>query len=438
MINSAAKSKIASVAAPYPEKGHLPAWGLLLLPLCLLLLLGGEAAAATIEVRPGGPIKSVEEAILKAKAHDRILVYPGTYQEHSILIDKPLALIGVDQPVLDANFKGSALLIGANGVTVEGFTIQNIEVSYIRDHAAIRIIRSRHCTLRNNRIFNSFFGIYLENSDSCTVKGNEIRGQAVQESSSGNAIHLWYSNANRIENNLVTGHRDGIYLEFVQGSTISRNQSTGNLRYGLHFMFSNDNVYQGNVFKKNGAGVAVMYSRNIEMTGNTFEENWGPSAFGILLKDITDSRIAQNVFRQNTVAVHAEGCSRIHVAQNEFRENGWAVRIMGSSNEVNFDQNNFLGNTMEVATSSNYSSDNAFTRNYWSSYTGYDLDRDGVGDVPHKPVKLFSYLMESYPTSMVLLRSLFLDLLELAEKVAPALTPANLADHRPAMKVNRW
>ena len=36
-------------------------------------------------------------------------------------------------------------------------------------------------------------------------------------------------------------------------------------------MFSDGNIYTHNTFRKNGAGVAVMYTRNIVMEHNTFE-----------------------------------------------------------------------------------------------------------------------------------------------------------------------
>ena len=50
-------------------------------------------------------------------------------------------------------------------------------------------------------------------------------------------------------------------------------------------MFSNDDSYISNLFKNNGAGVAVMFSKSLKMFNNTFEENWGDSAYGLLLKE---------------------------------------------------------------------------------------------------------------------------------------------------------
>jgi nitrous oxidase accessory protein len=394
--------------------------------------------AQVLEVSKTGSIPSIKKAIELVQPHDTIIINKGVYLESGIVINKPITIVGMQNSVIDGQFTGEIITIQSDSVVIEGLTLQNVKVSAIKDYAAIRISRSKHCIIRNNHIKNAFFGIYLEKADSCQVQNNQIHSQAKMESTSGNAIHVWYCNTMLIEGNQVSGHRDGIYFEFVSNSRIINNTSTQNLRYGLHFMFSDNNVYRSNQFIKNGAGVAVMYSKHITMVENTFRDNWGASAYGILLKDITDSHIEKNIFLQNTVGIHAEGTNRTIIQHNEFRQNGWALRMMGSCEDLSFEYNNFIANTFEVATSNNYTSNNTFNGNYWSSYTGYDLDRDGTGDVPHKPVKLFSYLMEEVPTAMVLIRSLFIDLLELAEKVAPVLTPATILDNGPSMHVNHW
>jgi len=77
----------------------------------------------------------------------------------------------------------------------------------------------------------------------------------------------------------------------VHDSDIRDNLSTGNLRYGMHFMYSDDCRYTNNVFRKNGSGVAVMFTKRVQMVGNRFEDNWGPAAYGLLLKEISDSRL---------------------------------------------------------------------------------------------------------------------------------------------------
>jgi nitrous oxidase accessory protein len=251
---------------------------------------------------------------------------------------------------------------------------------------------------------------------------------------SGNAIHLWYSSRNLIEGNHAEGHRDGIYLEFVDNSTVKNNLVENNLRYGLHFMFSDNDNYMDNTFVSNGAGVAVMFSKNIRMENNSFMDNWGGSSYGLLLKDITDSEIRNNRFSKNTIGIYGEGALRINITGNDFVRNGWAINMLGSSYDNIIHHNNFLHNTFEVTTNSKRNH-NSYDGNYWSDNTGsYDLDRDGVSDVPYRPVKLFSFMMANMESSTILMRSLLVDLINHAEKVAPVITPHNLMDHSPLMK----
>ena len=169
------------------------------------------------------------------------------------------------------------------------------------------------------------------------------------------------------------------------------------------------------------------------MKDNTFSFNWGSAAYGLLLKEIYDAEISDNRFEENTIAVNVEGSTRIKYMRNTFLRNGWAVRIAGGCFSNDFSSNDFMGNSFDVSYNSKMN-DNTFDRNYWSEYSGYDLDRDGIGDVPYRPVKLFSYVVNQTPETIILLRSLFIDLLNFSEKVSPVFTPDDLMDHTPQMR----
>ena len=198
-------------------------------------------------------------------------------------------------------------------------------------------------------------------------------------------------------------------------------------------MFSHEDEYHQNIFRNNGAGVAVMYTRGVHMTGNRFEDNLGASSYGLLLKDIRDSFVEDNRFIKNSVGIYMEGCSRSQFLKNKFIENGWAVRLQASCDENTFKQNEFSANSFDIATNGSISL-NKIEGNYWDKYEGYDLNRDGIGDVPFHPVSLYGMIVEKMPTAVILWRSLMVVLLDRAEKVLPAVTPENLVDHYPVMK----
>jgi nitrous oxidase accessory protein len=392
------------------------------------------AFAKHLEVCENCTYQTISAAIANATDGDEVRIHKGFYQEGNIVINKSINLIGIDYPILDGNNETEILTINSNNVIIEGLQIQNVGTSYIEDRAGIRIRKSKNFTIKNNRLINTFFGIYLEHCNDGLVIGNEVIGEAEKEMSSGNAIHLWYCKRIQILENKVAHHRDGIYLEFVDGSLVKDNISEDNLRYGLHFMFSNDDDYLGNKFRRNGAGVAVMFSKNINMTNNLFEYNWGKASYGLLLKEIYDATINNNVFTENTIGIFVEGSTRVAYIKNEFKRNGWAVKMSGGCLDNTIQQNNFVSNTFDLSISSPPNNNNNFDGNYWSDYTGYDLNRDGVGDVPHRPVKLFNYIVNQTPEATVLLRSLFVDLINFSEKVSPIFTPKNVIDHSPVMK----
>ena len=389
--------------------------------------------AQSIEVCPKCPINSIAQAVAKAKKGDTIIVQKGTYPENNILLDKPLTLIGKDRPIINGQFKGSILKIQADSITIKGFRLANVPFKATEEQAAILLDKSKKFLIEDNIMDQVCFGVLLRKGRDGIIKNNKISSNATQQYNSGNAIHLWSCKNIKIIGNEAANCRDGIYIQFSSKSYIEGNSCYKNLRYGLHFMFSDDNEYYRNKFSENGAGAAVMFSKRVKMVGNTFQDNWGPSSYGLLLKELYDSELVGNTFYRNTIGINGENCTRMKYNENNFTENGWGIRIRGGCYQNDFWDNNFFNNTFDVAYDNNVN-DNKFRSNYWSDYTGYDLNKDGVGDVPYRPVKLFSYISNRTPESIVLLRSLFIDIMNFSEKVAPVFTPENLIDETPRME----
>ena len=391
------------------------------------------ADANTIQVGANFPVKSIKQAIHLAKIGDTIIVNKGIYKEGNIIIEKKIVFLGKELPILDGQYKSEVLSVKADSVVVQGIKLINSGHAALNDPCAIKVYNRTFVRIFNNVLDNNFFGIYLQNCNNCIVKGNIILAYGKEEQLIGNGIHCWKSDNLQIIGNRISGHRDGIYFEFVTNSVIWRNISTKNIRYGLHFMFSNDDAYITNVFKNNGAGVAVMFSKSVKMINNTFEENWGDSAYGILLKEISDGYIFNNKFFQNTSAIYMEGTTRIKVEKNDFVSNGWGIKIQASCMDNVILNNNFLKNTFDISTNGSLVLNN-FDSNYWDKYEGYDLDKNGIGDVPYHPLSLFAVLTEKTPSTMLLYRSFMITLLDKSEKVLPSITPDNFIDKTPLMK----
>ena len=381
----------------------------------LLFFTFFPAIAGTYHVGKKFGTQTIQQTINQASDGDTILVEPGIYHEKNLLVNKSIVLKGIDFPVLDGESKYEIISIKASYVTIDGFKVIHSGSGTLEDPAGIKIYDSHNVTIINNKLHDTFFGIYTQYGKNCIIKNNTLQSYAVAEQQIGNGIHCWKCDSMQIIGNTISGHRDGIYFEFVTNSVIWRNISTKNIRYGLHFMFSNDDAYITNVFKNNGAGVAVMFTHGVKMFNNLFEENWGDAAYGLLLKEISDSYIEGNRFIRNTSGIFMEGVNRVQMQNNLFKNNGWAIKVQASCMDITVTGNNF-------------------NSNYWDKYEGYDLNKDKIGDIPFRPVSLFSMILEKMPPAMMLFRSFMVTILDKTEKIIPSITPENLKDDSPLMK----
>ncbi len=400
--------------------------------LYIIFTLPGMLWSGSIIVCDDCPYYSIENALKKARAFDTIVIDGGHFKVENIVIDKPLILKGRNGAILESKSGDEIITIMADSTEVSGLILKEVTTSYLKERSGIRIKKAKYFKIYDNTLINCFFGIYIERGIHGEIFNNELKGNATTEAESGNGIHAWYSDDLLIRDNRIMGHRDGIYFEFVNESEIINNHSEENKRYGLHFMFSNDDAYEENTFYNNGVGVAVMFSRRIKMSDNVFQKNWGRSAYGLLLKEIYDAEIIGNEFNENTVGIFVEGSNRINYHYNNFIRNGWALKFSGGCEDNDISRNNFIDNSLDLVVNTKLSS-NRFHHNYWSEYTGYDLDKDRKGDIPHYPVKLFSYVLNRAPESIVLMRSLFVDIINFSEKISPVFTPKDVLDQSPLM-----
>ena len=400
----------------------------------LLVLLPIFTFSAVLKVGKSEQYKTIKLAIAAAQSGDTILVHQGIYREGTIMLEKSLTLIGIDRPIIDGNMDGEIITIYADHITLKGFKFINSGRDEIKSVAAVHIYTSADSVMDNNIFENNHFGIYVQRGLRCLISNNKITtNRGTSEENIGDGIHLLGSREIWVKNNYISGHKDGIYLEKNAKCFIFHNLSRHNLRYGLHFMFSNDSVYTGNVFDNNEAGVAVMYAMNVSMYDNKFINNWGDSVFGLLLKEISYSTIKGNIFENNTTAIFADGATKIDFFNNQFENNGWAIKINSNCMENKLMRNNFINNTFDVSTNGTVVM-NEFRYNYWDKYEGYDLDKDKIGDVPFHPLSLYSVLVEQNASVMLLFRSFLVDMLDRTEKIIPSITPESFVDDQPLMK----
>jgi nitrous oxidase accessory protein len=392
-------------------------------------------AAATLVVGRGEHYDSVRQAIAQAAAGDTIQVESGTYPGNLVL-DKPLTLDGVGKPVIRGDGRASVVTVLADGCTIRGLILEHSGGMLVKEDAGL-LLRSSGNHIEQNELRDVLFGIYFFASSRNIVTGNVIHGRAyLGVGERGSGIHIYNASENMIAGNTITQTRDGMYLQYANHSTIRGNR-VSDVRYGLHYMYSDDNTFEDNSFSRNVAGAAIMYSRRINFRRNVFVHNRGVSSFGILFQEDENCVAEDNVFVDNAVGIFMEALRGTVFRRNLIAANDTALRIFSSATGNTFEANNFIDNLSPVevigrSTDTRWSG--AHGGNYWSEYDGYDLNSDGIGDVPFKIQNVFQYLEGDYPRIRIYLYSPASQALAAAEKAFPVFEGSREFDRRPLMK----
>lgn len=398
-------------------------------------LAGGLAFAATLNVGRPGAFTSIQAAIAQATPGDTIRVGPGVYSGN-LIIDRPLTVEGVGRPVIRGDGRKSVVTITAPRCTLRGFVIENSGPMLVDEDSGV-LLRSSGNRIENNELRNVLFGVYFYQANDNVVAHNVIRGRDwLEMGERGSAIHIWDSLRNTITENTISGARDGMYLQNASHSFIARNRIHG-LRYGLHYMFSDYNRFEDNQFFDNVAGAAIMYSHFIEFRRNAFVHNRGFSSFGILFQDSHNCIAEENDISDNATGIFMEALTASVFRRNTIAANDVAIQAFSSATGLTFSGNNFvenlsplelIGKELDIRWSENGRG------NYWSAYDGYDLNGDGVGDIPFQIQNVFEHLEGNYPRLRVYLFSPAAQALALSGRMFPVIEKPPIADPNPLMR----
>ncbi len=400
-----------------------------------LALVCVAAAGAELRVGQGNQFSTIQAALAQARAGDVLQVGPGTYADNLIL-DQTVQLIGTGAPTIRGTGSGSVVTVRAPGCTLKGFRIEHSGGSLMDEDSGVLLYSSGNRIL-NNQLSDILFGIYFYNSNDNVVRGNTIRGRAeIEQGERGAGLHFWNCLRNTIERNIITGTRDGMYLQNASDSAVRGNR-VSNVRYGLHYMYSNDNIFEDNVFENSVAGAAIMYSTRIQLRRNRFVHNRGFSSFGILFQDSTDIAAEQNIIADNGSGIFAESLRGSTFRRNLISGNDTALEMFSSSEGNEFTENNFIANLAPIrvigsTTSTRWSA--AGRGNYWSEYDGYDMNGDGIGDVPFQIRNLYEKLEAHHPRLRLYFQSPAAQALVAAERAFPIMRSASEADPHPLMR----
>jgi nitrous oxidase accessory protein len=403
----------------------------------IILLACASAVSATIPATG-----SISEALLQAGENDTVLVQGPSVFHERLVIEKSVRLVGTNSPVIDGDGCGTVLSVSAPNVTLSGITLRNSGRDLSAFNSGIMITASS-VTIRNCRIANAAFGIYLRGVNDCVIEGNEVVGaEQVASAARGNGIHLWKAQRNQILNNIIRDKRDGMYFSYANNNVIAGND-VEQTRFGIHYMYSDENQLLTNRLTHNVVGATLMFSRRAVVEGNNVCAN---RRHGFVLKAFDSSRVLHNIVAGQNRGFFVQQANQNRFEGNIIATNDIGLYLSNVSEENVFVGNAFILNTDQVwqppfETGQGRKGPNAFSEkgrgNYWSDYTGVDRNNDGLGDTPYHETDVFGYIVDRHPEARVLALSPAVTLLRKSEELMPLLDTTGVTDIAPLMEPPR-
>ncbi len=351
--------------------------------------------------------------------------------------------------LIDAGGKGEGVRIAAEKVTLTGCSVRNWGDDLNKLDAGIFVAReARGAVVEENNLKGPAFGIWLDATPDVTVRNNRIRGDAgIRSQDRGNGIHLFNTTGALIEGNNIRHTRDAIYVETANNNTIRANEMS-DLRYGIHYMYSMNNLLENNLTRRTRTGYALMQSKRLSVINNRSEND---ENYGILMNFITRSELKGNVVtgvsqgQTGGVAISGAEGKAVFIYNslyntfegNYFGNSNIGIHLTAGSEDNRIFRNAFVNNQRQVkyvaTRTQEWSNDD--TGNYWSDYLGWDRNQDGIGDVPYEPNDNVDRLLWKYPEAKVLMYSPAVDVLRWVQDTFPVVKSAGVADSRPLMRL---
>ena len=430
------------------------------------------ATAATIAVAAGDgrPLQQVLDA---AAPGDVIRLAAGSHQG-PVVIAAPLTLEGEAGAVLAGNGVGSVVTVEAPGAVVRGLEISGSGRNIGTFDAGVFVARTATgAVIEGNRLVGNLYGVNLQGSADAVVRGNRIIGlREGRTAEAGNGVHVWNAPGAKVLDNEISQGRDGIFTNASRNNVFSGNRFS-DLRFAVHYMYTNDSEISDNVSTGNAVGYAIMYSDRLTVRGNVSD---GDRDHGLLLNTAKGSSITGNVVRgalqpvsrwtsagrrgdTHGVRTDAEpaaaaaaaaaagmrlgpekcvfiyNANRNELADNWFENCAIGIHFTAGSEGNRMTGNAFVGNRNQVKYVGTRHLDWSFEGrgNYWSDNPAFDLDGDGVADGPYRPNDLIDRVLWTAPQAKILVNSPAVQVIRWAQSQFPAVLPGGVVDTRPLM-----
>ncbi|HIP18633.1 MAG TPA: nitrous oxide reductase family maturation protein NosD [Sulfurovum sp.] len=387
---------------------------------------------------------SVLQDAIDAAPSGSILKLPAGVYKGSIVIDKPLTIVGKEEGVvIDGEGKGTVITAKGSFITLKNLKIVASGERHDTLDAAIKMMEGAQCEISDCVIEDCLFGIDLQMVKNSIISNNFITSKDIDLGLRGDGLRLWYSNDNIVKKNTLYKSRDMV-VWYSHGNQIIDN-SGEYCRYSLHFMYAGKNLVKNNHYQFNSVGIFFMYSKDTTAVGNVVKSSLGATGMGIGLKDVSNF-----VLRNNTVLYNAQGIyidrspfepdTHNWIEGNQVIYNSEALHFHSMSENNIIKDNVIMGNIEDIVNDSRGSktNDNEIVGNYWDKYEGFDSNGDNVGDTPHKVYQYADQLWVYNKDVKFFYASPVISLLNFLAKLAPFTKPLFLLeDKEPKVKIEK-
>ncbi|MBK0399458.1 nitrous oxide reductase family maturation protein NosD [Limibaculum sp. M0105] len=396
----------------------------------LLACASAPAAAQDVAARPG----ALAAALAAAEPGAVLNLAPGIH-EGPLVLDRPVTLACRPGAVIDGRGQGSVITVTASDVTLRGCGIENSGRAHETIDSGVRLLEGAdRAVIEGNRLRGNLYGVDIHGARDARVARNVIEGGQEQHvNRRGNGVYVWNAPGAVVEGNDIRWGRDGIFVNTSRDNTF-RNNRFRDLRFAVHYMYANDSEVSGNLSVGNDLGYAVMYSRNVRITGNA---SIGDREHGIMLNYANDSVIEGNLVRNGeNRCLFIYNAHRNRIAMNRFERCDIGIHFTAGSERNAITGNAFVGNRTQVkyVGSKWVEWSDAGRGNHWSDFAAFDLDGDGIADAPYRPNDSMDHVLWTQPAAKLLLGAPAVQLVRWAQHAFPALLPGGVIDGAPMMQ----
>ncbi|HUE47370.1 MAG TPA: nitrous oxide reductase family maturation protein NosD [Aestuariivirgaceae bacterium] len=391
----------------------------------------GPARADEVLVSAG---QSVQGAIEAAAPNAVVRLGPGLH-EGPLVIDKPLSLVGAADARLEGPGTGSVITVNVSDVRIEGLDITGSGIDLPAMDSAILVKRTaERAVISGNRLTGNLFGVYLHGAASSLVENNVIVGRDdLRTAEAGNGVSIWNAPGAQVVGNTISQGRDGIFVNVSKDNVFADNTFT-DLRFAIHYMYTNDSQVTGNRSQGNHVGWAIMFSNNLEIRDNVSIDD---RDHGLMLNTTNRSEITGN-----TVRGGGEKCLFMYnanqnvLAGNRFESCPIGIHFTAGSEGNVVTGNGFIANRTQVKYVGTRYLDWAHEGrgNYWSDNPAFDLDGDGIAERPYRPNDVMDEVLWTLPQAKVLINSPAVQIVRWSQSRFPALFPGGVVDTAPLMQ----